>query len=898
MSAITSAEVSENTKGVPTITAAPILAHDPPEVEDVSTHRTILVMKGCDGFTPQEIEYYQRAFDLMPDVGDDFLGFRLLSELGRGTFGRVFLAAQLELANRRVALKIAPDVGGESDRLARLQHTNIVPIHSVYLKGSLQALCMPYLGPNTLVNLIAELRRSRFGVKEPLPLIEQYFTARGLNEVDGILTIVSKLAEGLAHAHERKILHCDLKPANVLLSDDGQPMLLDFNLSLNALQVTTAAVGGTLPYMPPEQLQRYFNEGPGIDERSDLYSLGVILVEMLTGHELFETPVSPSVAEQVNRMIADRCGPIPQLKKWNPKVTPAVQSIVERLLAPDPEKRYRSADELREDLQRQLHRQRLVHAPDRSWREGWTKFRFRNPRLTSVVSIGLMAAGIFAALVGAILVREDRITRWEAREAARSLEDDRRELEFKLTEWTPFSRIDESLNFAATTRKRFAPELLTRLSDEEQQRSRQTLAEVLYFTASGHGLKAKQVASDEREDEIARAEAMLADLGSMTEKERLQRAVLMLQADLERTRGNEKEAQRLEKLANALKLETGLDLYLAAVGAYQKGDYVGAISHLEEARRRDPSQFHIWSLLGKCRSHKGEYKEAVTVFSACIAFRPDFYGSYYRRGEAYLLQSRPKEARDDFTEVIRLHPDIAGAYTNRSLTYTEDQEQKLAEADLTRAIELEPDNSRLYLLRARVRMRLKDLEGARDDRERGLDLTPVEPVEWVTRGLAQLPANPKAALADFDEAIRRDPRYLPAWNNRGVVLIRYLKRIDEAIESLSRAITFFPNDARPYAGRGVLLARKGKREEAIRDAEEALRIETSARNMYQVAGIYALTSKQHPEDASEAFRLLGTALRNGFGFEHLENDPDLEPIRLDPRFERTVREARKWKEAR
>ena len=79
-------------------------------------------------------------------MGGTFLGFRLESELGRGAFGRVYLARQGDLANRPVALKISADVIGETHALAQLQHTNIVPIYSVHRSGPLQAVCMPYLG--------------------------------------------------------------------------------------------------------------------------------------------------------------------------------------------------------------------------------------------------------------------------------------------------------------------------------------------------------------------------------------------------------------------------------------------------------------------------------------------------------------------------------------------------------------------------------------------------------------------------------------------------------------------------------------------------------------------------------------------------------------------------------
>src|SRR5262249_7179246 len=93
----------------------------------------------------------------MPGAGDDFLGFRLLEELGRGAFGRVFLARQGDLADRQVVLKISADLHGESQTLAQLQHTNIVPVYSVHRARPFQAVCMPYFGATTLADVLKRL---------------------------------------------------------------------------------------------------------------------------------------------------------------------------------------------------------------------------------------------------------------------------------------------------------------------------------------------------------------------------------------------------------------------------------------------------------------------------------------------------------------------------------------------------------------------------------------------------------------------------------------------------------------------------------------------------------------------------------------------------------------------
>src|SRR5262249_18374461 len=148
----------------------------------------------------------------------------------------------------------------------------------------------------------------------------------------------ARLADGLAHAHERGIVHRDLKPANVLLTDEGQPMLLDFNLAADANDpafTAAALVGGTLPYMAPEQL-RALRDGPGgrpADARADLYALGLILHELLTGRHPF--PVHRGAVERVVPLMAlDRRGPPPSARPGNASVTPAADSILRRCLEP------------------------------------------------------------------------------------------------------------------------------------------------------------------------------------------------------------------------------------------------------------------------------------------------------------------------------------------------------------------------------------------------------------------------------------------------------------------------------------------------------------------------------------------------------------------------------------
>jgi tetratricopeptide (TPR) repeat protein len=172
---------------------------------------------------------------------------------------------------------------------------------------------------------------------------------------------------------------------------------------------------------------------------------------------------------------------------------------------------------------------------------------------------------------------------------------------------------------------------------------------------------------------------------------------------------------------------------------------------------------------------------------------------------------------------------------------------------------------------------------------------------WIARGLARLGSDPAAALADFDQALTLDPTSRDALQNKAHVLAEKLpaKTPDEkqqltlqAIEQLDKALALYPDFAPARSGRGVLLARLGKRDAAVADARGALQRDTRPEVLYQVACIYALTVKEQPDDRLEALRLLAAALRQGYGHELLEIDSDLDLIRNNPEFRKLVTAAR------
>jgi serine/threonine protein kinase/predicted Zn-dependent protease len=308
-----------------------------------------------------------------PETGQTIAGFRLVEELGRGAFARVYLAEEQHLADRPVALKVSRTGSAEPQTLARLQHTHIVPVYSSRtdpLTG-LHLLCMPYLGRVTLLEILHHppIRSARSGADllaaldglKPLGGVAEKAASRAaiarLSYARAIAWWGARMAEALQHAHDRGILHRDVKPSNVLVTADGLPMLLDFNLA-RAITIdgpdADASVGGTLAYMAPERLDALAKGHPDhVDARCDIYALGVVLFDCLvrsTGAFALASTRSELTESLHQAAEARRAWPM-RLRLNAADVPVALEAVVNRCLAPEPVDRYQSAAELAVDLQ-------------------------------------------------------------------------------------------------------------------------------------------------------------------------------------------------------------------------------------------------------------------------------------------------------------------------------------------------------------------------------------------------------------------------------------------------------------------------------------------------------------------------------------------------------------------
>lgn len=397
----------------------------------------------CDRYAPwrdsiaSQLRYHHmlsqvippRAAPRYPHVGELFAAkFRLRSILGEGGAGRVYLAEQPDLGDRPVALKLSPGQSKEPSIQGRLDHEHIVPVWSVVDDATtgLRGLCMPFRPGRPLDQVIRRvdpaIRRPRSakvlwdaiqpGCGTGTPAAKP--SAAGPQATDtagwqgfpqresyarGAAWLVAKVARALAHAHERGIMHRDVKPANILVTVREGPQLLDFNLAHdpNAAEQAEAALrGGTLPYMAPEQLLAFLDPSrwSEVSEAADLYSLGLVLKEMLTGQRPQAPDPNLPLPRAINQLLDDRRSRQATLSAVDPTIPRALDAIVGKCLAYDAADRYESTAELAEDLERFVSRQPLRHAVNPSRREtvGNWFHRQRFSFLAGGVLIGLLLA--------------------------------------------------------------------------------------------------------------------------------------------------------------------------------------------------------------------------------------------------------------------------------------------------------------------------------------------------------------------------------------------------------------------------------------------------------------------------------------------------------------------------
>lgn len=713
--------------------------------------------------------------------------FRVLAELGRGGNGHVYLATQPALADRPVVLKITPCEGREYWSLARLQHTHIVPLYWVHdePEKNRRTLCMPYFGDVTLAALLHRLRDRPLGQRQGSHILELLDASRekaaiGLSPagparpflarasyVQAICWMGTCLADALEYAHERGLIHLDIKPSNILLAGDGQPMLLDFHLAQEPLSPSGPAprgLGGTMDYLSPEQrlaleaVRRGKRIPVPVAGGSDLYSLGLVLYQALGG---------PVPAPE----------PMPRLEACNPEVTPGLADIIHRCLAAEPKMRYPNAAALAADLRRHLADLPLRGVLNRSWGERWGKWRRRKPHALTLTAL---CAFLLAALIGSgsWLWSQNRQRLAAADVALRKGEES-----LAKEEWSrAVDFLEQGLSLADTTGggelgKRLSANLAKARVHLRQAERRKSLADLhrlvnqIRLQAYNEALSPAvlgdlQVRCRSLWDARTKLDPAAAPLDPETQRLRLdwldlaviladvtvrsesttsaRRQAMQVLSDAEkfcggslilyrelarhaREVGDGDVAEIAERQAKDLAPCTAWDHVALSRALLKQKNYQQAAEHLDKALLLDPRDFWANFYQGVCTYRTQQYHAAVRAFQTCIVLStdaPETAHCYVNRALAETALGEEEHALRDYDQALALDPNLPAALLNRGILHLQRKQYPAALADMSKALASGADPAATHFNLARVYLAQKNSAEATLHLRQALQATP------------------------------------------------------------------------------------------------------------------------------------------------------------------------------
>ena len=618
-------------------------------------------------------------------AGQKLGDYKIVCPLGSGSQADVYLAKQLSLG-RDVALKISLGPQGEGRALGKLDHPNIVQVHSQHAIGEHRLLVMRYVPGKTLADLLQYYQDhdlSAWTGEDLLQWVRQdnphgddpesthAATLRTLPLKTVFCYIARDLALALAHAHHRGVLHLDVKPSNVLLDTQGRGLLMDFNVALlpdeSGIQRTRPA-GGTLAYMPPEQLS-HFSAGAKsatsqIDTRTDLYALGIMFYELLAGVSPWPLPADNAGASAATQLLAQRMQPHAALADVSPNIDNALAAVVDRLLKPLPTDRYASAQELSADLSEWIERDRLKPHKQRA---GWL-----TPTSGRVLGIGVVAgvAVSLAVLIAGPRLRENHRPSVTSSDANSSTEPtsqgegdgpDRVVPPPASSDIPPISEVLQSIKPATLASQvqsamrsgkdfyaEFQPVALYRSTiTDSWQRTHdgplqskivgpilaETVTEVLFAQMVIHARRLDSAAAQATWDRLP--------------PDHLQLPLLLALRD----RLTSEPMTAISSKSLSASAESEFERHLLGVMSAVRADYDEAYAMLSRSFEERPDRMSTAFLLALCAERAGHSDEAVTAYQAVMTRRPEFLPAPIGLIRMYARNERWREAREVVQQV-------------------------------------------------------------------------------------------------------------------------------------------------------------------------------------------------------------------------------------------------------
>ncbi|HWP82938.1 MAG TPA: tetratricopeptide repeat protein [Bacteroidota bacterium] len=848
-------------------------------------------------------------------IGSTVSHYRILKKLGEGGMGVVYEAEDTRL-RRTVALKfLPPELTRDAEAKRRfiqearaassLDHPNIAVVHDIdETPDGKSFICMAYYEGETLRQ---RLEKGKLSVQEAI-------------------NIAIQVAQGLRRASEAGIVHRDIKPANLIITTRGEIKIVDFGIAKLADQTKAtrgAPTAGTAAYMAPEQIL-----GNEADHRSDLFSLGVVLYEMVTGRRPFLGEHEPALLYSIVNTIP------PPPSSIVPDISPELDRIILKLLEKDPARRYQSAIELWNDLNVAMGEQPtplpsiLPHI-----------------RISSKILLSLIIS-VILVLLFALPQPRDRLT-----DLIKAILSSRPQLLVVL----PFAVIGPDSVSAAV-----ADGLTDVLS-----------ARVTQFAS----FKEKAVMippADVRQRKIATAGEAWREFGAthaiggsiQRNGNRLRVILTLNETDPPRqidSRELEMEAAQLTSLQNSAtehlmallgaEVESSVltpalgettderanDFYLLARGylsRYEKSGNIDlAIELLKQALERDSLFALAHAALGEAYLRKYDFtKDAQWVNAALescnrsILINEDLPAAHITKGILLTTTGRYEDAILEFLLALRRDSSSADAHRELAKAYESLERYAEAEQSLQKAIEHQPRDWMGYNTLGTFYRRRGRNDLALEQYKKVVELTPDNAQGYNSLGTAYFQLGKLAeAQQMFERSIEIEPNYR-AFSNLATILY-HKEKYEEAARAYEKALTFQPKNYRVWGYLGEALHRsKGKREEmrqafrrAAELAEEQRNVNPRDADLLSFLGNYYVKlgdtkkAEEHclravklaPENVNlrirvaEAFEEMGKrdialqhielGLKHGYSLEEFMRIPGLEALKEDARFKRIVR---------